>query len=137
MRINMKRALTLEAAMELVAAATAEATRIGCPCVVAVVDDGGWLLALQRMDGAPMLSSVELAPGKARTAALFRKPTELLEFAINGGRYAQTTARQFIQMKGGLPILVEGEVVGAIGVSADTPAHDQEIAISALRSVGC
>ncbi len=87
MQLSMKRVLTLEAAMEIVAAATAEAARMKCPCVVAVVDDAGWLLALQRMDEAPMLASIELAPGKARAAALFRKPTQALESAINGGRY--------------------------------------------------
>ncbi len=131
-----KKVLTLEAARRLVAAAEAEAERIHAPAVVAVVDDGGWLIALERMDRAPMLASVELAPGKARAAAAFRKPTQALESSINGGRTAQVTAPGFVQMQGGVPIVIDGRVVGAIGISADTPAHDQQIADTAARSLG-
>lgn len=131
-----KKVLTLEAARRLVAAAEAEAERINAPAVVAVVDDGGWLIALERMDRAPMLASVELAPGKARAAAAFRKPTQTLENSINGGRAAQVTAPGFVQMQGGVPIVIDGRVVGAVGISADTPAHDQQIADAAVRSLG-
>ena len=126
--------MMLDAALKVIEAAKAEATRIGGPCVVAVVDDGGWLLAFQRMDSAPMLASVDLAQGKAQAAAAFRKPTQALEATINGGRYAQVTAPGYVQMGGGLPIVVGGEVVGAVGVSADIPAHDQQIAEAAAAA---
>ncbi len=130
-----KPVLTLEAANRVIAAAAAEAGRAGAPAVLAVVDDGGYMIALQRMDGAPMLASVELAPEKARAAALYRKPTQALEQAINQGRSAAVTA-PFTQMQGGMPITVGKDVVGAIGVSADTPAHDQQIAEAGAKAVG-
>jgi hypothetical protein len=85
-QLAQKKVLTLEAARHVVSAAEEEARRNGWPCVLAVVDDGGWLVLLERMDGAPMLASVELAPGKARAAAVYRKPTRALEESINGGR---------------------------------------------------
>jgi hypothetical protein len=67
---------------------------------------------------------VELAPGRARTAALFKKPSQALEDAINHGRVAAVTARGFTEMQGALPIVVDGEVIGAIGASFDTSEHD-------------
>jgi glc operon protein GlcG len=83
-----KKVLTLAAAQKMVAAAQAEAERNHLAGVIAVVDDGGWPILLLRMDNAAFVASVELAPGKARTAALFKKPSEALEDAINHGRIA-------------------------------------------------
>jgi glc operon protein GlcG len=88
-----------------------------------------------RMDNSAYLASVELAPGKARTAALFKKPSKDLEDAINHGRTAAVTAGDFVEMQGGLPIVVEGQVVGGIGASFDTPAHDVQIAGAALAAL--
>ena len=102
--------------------------------VIAVVDDGGWSILLVRMDNAAYVASVELALGKARTAALFKKPSEALEDAINHGRIAAVTARDFIEMKGGLPITVDGQVIGGIGASFDTPEHDEQIAKAGLAA---
>jgi len=127
-QLPQKTVLTLEAARRVIAAAEAEAQRTNAPAVLAIVDDGGWLILLERMDHAPMLASVEIAPGKARAAAIYRKPTQALEETINRGRTAAVTAPGFVQMQGGVPLMVDGEVVGAIGVSADTPMHDQQIA---------
>ena len=110
-----KKALTLAAARKMVAAAEAEAQRNNWRGVVAVVDDGGWIILLERMDHAALTAGVELAAGKARSAALFKKPTQALEEAINHGRYAAITARGFIEMQGGLPVVVDGEVIGGIG----------------------
>jgi glc operon protein GlcG len=73
-----------------------------------------------------------LAPGKARTAALFKKPSEALENAINHGRTAAVTAHDFIEMQGGLPIVIDGQVIGGIGASFDTPEHDVQIARAGL-----
>jgi glc operon protein GlcG len=88
----------LAAAQKIVAAAQAEAERNQLAGVIAVVDDGGWLILLLRMDNAAYVASVELAPGKARTAALFKKPSQALEDAINHGRVAAVTARDFIEL---------------------------------------
>src|ERR1700740_550012 len=131
-----KKALSLETTRKMVAAAEAEAQRNNWRGVVAVVDDGGWIILLERMDHAALTASVELAPGEARAAALFKKPTEALEDAINHGRYAAITARGFIEMQGGLPVVVDGEVIGAIGASFDTPEHDAEIARAGLAALG-
>ena len=130
-----KKVITLSAARKMVAAAEAEAERNHCAGVIAVVDDGGWLILMERMDHAALLAGVELAPGKARTAALFKKPSQALEDAINNGRIAATTARGFIEMQGALPVIVDGEVIGAIGVSADTKEHDAQIARAGLAAL--
>ena len=129
-----KKVLTLAAAQKMVAAAQAEAERNHLAGVIAVVDDGGWPILLVRMDNAAYVASVELAPGKARTAALFKKPSEALEDAINHGRIAAVTARDFIEMKGGPPITVDGQVIGGIGASFDTPEHDEQIAKAGLAA---
>ena len=78
-----KKVLTLAAAQKMVAAAQAEAERLHVAGVIAVVDDGGWLILLLRMDNAAYVASVELAPGKARTAALFKKPSQALEDVLS------------------------------------------------------
>src|ERR1700738_1359094 len=130
-----KKVITLAAARKMVAAAEAEAERNHWPGVIAVVDDGGWPILIERMDHAALLAGVELAPGKARTAALFKKPSQALEEAINHRRLAAVTAQGFTEMQGGLPIVVDGEVIGAIGASFDTPEHDVQIAQAGLAAV--
>ena len=130
-----KRVLSLEAARRMVAAAIREAESHRWRGVVAVVDDGGWLILLERMDHAAMTASVELAAGKARTAALFKKPSHELEDAINRGRYAAITARGFVEMRGGFPVEIDGEVVGAIGASFATPEMDVQVARAGLAAL--
>ncbi|MBV8100707.1 MAG: heme-binding protein [Verrucomicrobia bacterium] len=130
-----KKVLGLEAARKMVTAAIAEAEKNHWRGVVAICDDGGWLILLERMDNAAMTASVELATGKARSAALFKKPSQDLEEAINHGRYAAITARGFTEMQGGLPVVVDGEVVGAIGASFATPEQDVEVAKAGLEAV--
>lgn len=120
--------LTLSAAERVAQAAQAKAQAAGWPCVISVVDSAGLPVLLIRMDNAAVPAGVELAPGKARTAALFRRPTGALEDAINSTRPAAITARGFVLMRGGVPLVSNGSVVGAIGVSADTPQHDEAIA---------
>ena len=100
--------LTLAAAQEMVAAAQAQAERNHFGRVIAVVDDGGWPILLLRMDNAADVASVELAPGKARAATQFKKPSQTWEDAINHGRIAAVAARGFIEMQVGLPIVVDG-----------------------------
>lgn len=127
--------LTLAAAQQVLSAAQSKAQASGWPCVIAVVDSSGSPILLLRMDNAAVPAGVELAPGKARTAALFRRPSGALEDAINGPRPAAITAQGFVLMRGGLPIVVNGHTVGAIGVSADTPQHDEEIAQAGIAAL--
>ena len=87
------------------------------------------------MDHAALIASVELAESKARSAALFKKPTQALEEAINQGRYAAITARGFIEMQGGLPVIVDGEVIGSIGASFATPEEDEQVAKAGLAAL--
>jgi glc operon protein GlcG len=134
-QFGQKKVLTLAAAQRIVAAAQAEAERNRLAGVIAVVDDGGWLILLLRMDNAAYVASVELAPGKARTAALFKKPSQALEDSINHGRVAAVTARDFIEMQGGLPIIIDSQVIGGIGASFDTPEHDVQIAQAGLAAL--
>jgi glc operon protein GlcG len=126
--------LTLQAAKRVIAAAEAEALQKGWPCVVAVSDSAGYLIALDRMDDSPMLASVELAPAKARTAALFRKPSKALEDSIHAGRVAAVTSG-FVEMAGGLPLTVNGELIGAIGVSSAQPDWDVQIAAAGAAAL--
>jgi glc operon protein GlcG len=130
-----KKVITLAAAREMVAAAEAEAKRNHWAGVIAVVDDGGWPILVERMDNAAFTASIELAPGKARTAALFKKPSQALEDSINHGRLALVTARDFVEMQGGLPIIVDGQVIGGIGASFDTPEHDVQVAQAGLAAL--
>jgi glc operon protein GlcG len=82
-----------------------------------------------------MLASVELAPAKARTAALFRKPSQALEDGIRAGRVAAVTAG-FVEMSGGLPLMVDGELIGAVGVSSAQPDWDVQIAAAGAAALG-
>src|SRR5260370_7253271 len=102
-----KKVLTLAAAQKMVAAAQAEAERQHLAGVIAVADDGGWPILVVRMDNAAYVASVELAPGKARTAALFKKPSQALEDAINHGRIAAITAPRYLETQGPQPNLAE------------------------------
>jgi len=126
--------LTLQAAKLVIAAAEAQALQKGWPCVVAVSDSAGYLIALDRLDDSPMLASVELAPATARTAALFRKPSKALEDSIHAGRIAAVTSG-FVEMAGGLPLIVNGELIGAIGVSSAQPDWDVQIAAAGAAAL--
>ena len=129
-----KAILTLATAEQIAARARTVAADHGWPCALAIVDDGGWPILTTRMDGAPVVAGIALARGKARTSALFKRPSADLENAINSARPAAITAG-LLMMKGAQPIILEGQVVGAIGISADTPAHDDEIAVAAVAAV--
>lgn len=131
------RALTLEGARRLVAAAEAKAKADGAGAAIAVVDAGGNVIELARIDGT-FPAATEVATGKARTAALFRRPTKGLEDVVNQGRTAMATlpgVTTFTPLQGGVPVVAGGEVVGAIGVSgAKSAAHDEEIAQAAVAA---
>lgn len=133
-----KPVLTLDMARQLIAAAAEEARRVGAPGgAIAVVDDGGYLISAERWDNTfPSASVVSL--GKARTAALFRKPTKVFEDAINKGRTAMTALPDTLltPLQGGVPIAVRGQVIGAVGVSGAASAQqDEELALAGIKAL--
>ncbi|HEX6813599.1 MAG TPA: heme-binding protein [Planctomycetota bacterium] len=127
--------LTLRGAKQVAAAAVAEAHRLQAPgAAIAVTDGGGNLLYLERLDGTFAMAAT-VSTGKARTAALFQKPTRTFEEVINKGRTAMAALPDFTPLQGGVPILIDGQVVGAIGVSGAASAkQDDEIATAAAAT---
>ena len=113
----------------LVAAAEMEAKKRGATVVIAVVDDGGQLILLERLDDT-QVASVEVAIGKARTAAIFRRPSREFEEQVRNGRVAALALPGATPLQGGIPITVEGKVIGAIGASGNSPQEDEEIALA-------
>ena len=124
-----KKVLTLGLAKRLVAAAEAEAKKRGATVVIAVVDDSGQLILLERLDDT-QVASVEVAIGKARTAAIFRRPSKEFEDQVKNGRVAALALPGATPLQGGIPITVEGKVIGAIGASGNSPQEDEQIALA-------
>ena len=102
--------------------------------VTVVVDDAGTIIQLSRMDGA-QVGSVNVGIGKARTAALFRRPSRVFEEQIKNGRVAALALADATPLQGGVPITIGGAVVGAVGVSGDSPQVDEEIALAGAAAV--
>jgi glc operon protein GlcG len=125
--VAQKYSLTLDGAKKAAAAAEAEALKNKWNVVIAIVDDGGHLLYLQRLDGT-QASSSETAIRKARTSALFKRPTKALEDAVAGGRVTLLSLPNVTPLEGGVPIIYKGEVIGAIGVSGATSQQDAQVA---------
>ena len=123
-----KKVLSLDGAKKIAAAAEVEARKNNWNVVIAVVDDGGHLIYLQRLDGT-QTGSVEVAIGKARTSAGFKRPTKALEDAIAGGRNAILALHAATPLEGGLPVIVNGQVVGAVGVSGVKSVEDAQVAL--------
>jgi glc operon protein GlcG len=122
-----KNALNLADAKAIAAAAEAEALKNKWNVTIAVLDDGGNLLFLQRLDEAP-LGSIAVAQEKARTALLFKRPTKVFEEIIASGRTAMLTLPGATPIEGGLPLLNNGQIIGAIGVSGVQSPQDAQIA---------
>lgn len=122
-----KKTLTLAAAKEIAAAAEAEALKNKWNVVIAILDDGGHLLYLQRMDET-QIGSVEVAQEKARSAVKFKRPTKAFEDALAGGRMAIMTLPGALPVEGGVPLMLDGRLIGAIGVSGVTSQQDGQIA---------
>jgi glc operon protein GlcG len=127
-----KKVLSLAAARKVIAAAEAEATSRALGVVIVVVDDAGNVIQLSRMDTA-QVASVNVGIGKARTAAIYRRPSRDFEEQIRNGRVAALALADATPLQGGVPIIVEGKVVGAVGVSGDSPQADEEIAMAGAR----
>jgi glc operon protein GlcG len=130
-----KKTLTLEAARVVIAACEAEALRNNWRVVIAIVDDGGHAVALARLDGAQW-SSVETAVEKARAAVAWKRPTRLLEESVNSGRTAFLSIAQGMAiLQGGVPIDIEGTVIGAVGVSGVKAADDEVVALAGINAL--
>jgi len=126
-------ALTLETATKIADAAQAEATRNKWNVVIAVVDDGGYLVHLRRLDGT-QLGSVAVAEEKAKSAVLFRRPTKAFADAVASGRTAVLRLPGAIPIEGGVPLLAGDQVVGAIGVSGVMSEQDGQIAQAGAKA---
>ena len=131
-----KKALTLEGAKRVIAAAVAEAKSKNAPGgAIAVVDEGGNLIAVERLDNT-FAAGANISIGKARTAVLFKRPTKFFEDVINKGRTAMTTVNDFTPLQGGIPIIVDGQIIGAVGVSGAASAEqDEELAIAGANAL--
>lgn len=131
-----RKVLSADDVKRIAVAAEAEAVRNQWNVTIAIVDEGGHLLALQRLDGAPPISSY-IAPEKARTAALGRRETKLYEDVINQGRVSFLSAPVLQGMlEGGVPVIVDGQVIGAVGVSGVKSSEDAQIAKAGIAALG-
>jgi len=130
-----KKSLTLVAAKLMAAAAEAAAASNGWKVVIAVVDDGGHALLVHRLDGTQS-SSVPTAMGKARSAVAYKRPTRILEEMINQGRFSFLSAGgDPVALQGGLPVEVDGQLVGGIGVSGVKASDDEIVARAGLDAL--
>jgi glc operon protein GlcG len=135
--MHSKAVLNLEDVTRIVTACRDEALRNQWAVTIAVADDGGHPLALERLDGCPQISAY-IAQGKARSAALGRRETRLYEEMINAGRTSFLSVPLDSMLEGGVPIIIDGQVIGAVGVSGAKPEQDGQIAkagIAALSAV--
>lgn len=134
--MQSKQILTLDDVKKIAAAAETEATLNKWCVTIAIVDDGGHLLWLQRLDGAAPISS-HIAPAKAKTAALGRRESKVYEDIINNGRFSFMTAPTLEGMlEGGVPIMINGQCLGAVGVSGVKSIEDVQIAKAGLVAIG-
>jgi glc operon protein GlcG len=137
-QVAEKKTLTLDGARKVIAAALAEAKRVNAPGgVIAVVDDGGNLMALERLDGT-FAAGATISVGKARTSVLFKRPTKVFEEIIKNGRTAMVALPDglFTPLEGGVPIEFDGKIVGGVGVSGAASAQqDEELAIAGAKAL--
>jgi len=122
-----KLALTLTAGKKILAAAETEAIKQGWPVVIAVVDDGGHLICLERLDHT-QFASVEVAIQKARAAIAFKRPTKEWEKMLNDGQHRVLNLPGVLASEGGVPIVWKGLLIGAVGVSGVKPSEDGQVA---------
>ena len=127
-------ALTLDGAKAIAAAAESEAVQNNWQVVIAIVDAHGELVYLQKADNVQQ-GSLDIAIAKARTSARLRRPTKALQDAVEGGRTVIMAMPGVLPLEGGVPITVDGRVIGAVGVSGVTSAQDAQIATAGIRAV--
>ncbi len=135
-QIAEKKSLTLEGARTVIAAAKEYARKANAPGgVIAVVDDGGNLVALERLDGT-FSAGANISIGKAKTAVMFKRPTRVFEEIIKNGRTSMVALPDFTPLQGGVPIIADGQIVGGVGVSgAASAVQDEELAIAGAESL--
>jgi uncharacterized protein GlcG (DUF336 family) len=133
--MQSKKILTADDVKTIATAAEAEARRNNWAVTIAIVDDGGHLLWLQRLDGAAPISSY-IGPEKARACAMGRRETKVYEDMINQGRTAFLSAPLQGMLEGGVPIVVDAQVVGAVGVSGVKSSEDAQIARAGIAALG-
>ena len=133
-QLSTKKALNLEAAKKIAAAAEVEARKNNWNVVICIVDDGANLVYLQKMDGT-QVGSVDIAQMKARTAIKMKRPSKALEDAVAGGRNAVLKLPDVLPIEGGLPLMAGTEFVGAIGVSGVTSQQDGQIAEAGVAAM--
>jgi uncharacterized protein GlcG (DUF336 family) len=126
--------ITLEAAKKMLAAAEAEAHKNNWNVAIAIVDAGGSLILFQKLDDT-QLGSVNIAIGKARTAVNFKRPTKALEDIVAGGRSVFIALEGITPLQGGLPVMVDGKLIGAVGVSGVMSAQDEQVAQAAISAL--
>jgi glc operon protein GlcG len=126
--------ITLEVAKKMATAGEAEARKNGWNVAIAVVDASGGLILFHKLDETQP-GSIAIAQGKARTAALFKRPTKAMEEAIAGGKMGFLAMEGVIPVQGGLPVVVENKVIGAVGVSGVSSAQDEQVAMAALGAL--
>lgn len=135
LRLPQRPTLSLEAARIALAASEAEAARNGWRVVIAVVDEGGHAIVMARLDGAQW-SSIDTAVNKARAAVAWKRPSRMLEESVNQGRIAFLSITQGMAvLQGGVPIEIEGVIVGAVGVSGVKAADDELIALAGVNAL--
>ena len=132
--VKTKKQLTLAGADTIARAAEAEALGRGARVVIAVVDDGGKPIVLRRLDHT-QVASVDVAIDKARTAAIFRRPSRDIEDQVRDGRFGALQLHGAAALQGGIPLQVNGEFVGAIGVSGETPDEDEAVALAGAHAL--
>ena len=126
-QLPTRQVLTLDAAKRIAAASEAEAKKRSATVVIAVVDDGGYLLVLERLDDT-QVASVDVGIAKARTAAIFRRPSKVFEDQVKNGRVSALALPGAVALQGGVPIIIDGKVIGAVGVGGNSPQEDEDIA---------
>lgn len=132
-----KKSITLEGARTVIAGAKAFAKSVNAPGgVIAVVDDGGNLVALERLDGT-FTAGANISVGKAKTAVMFKRPTKVFEDIIKNGRTSMVALPDFTPLQGGVPITVDGQIIGGVGVSGAMSAQqDEELAVAGAAMLG-
>lgn len=133
--MQKKSMLTIEDTARVMDGAIAAAKKNNWAVAIAIVDDGGHLLQFTRLNGAPPVSA-HIAPEKARAAALGRRETKIYEDMINQGRNAFLSAPLQGMLEGGVPIIAEGQVVGAVGVSGVKSSEDAQVAKAGIAALG-
>ena len=124
--------ITLDDAKKALAAAETEAKKNNWNVAIAILDAGGHLIAFQRMDDT-QIGSVNIAIGKARTAVNFKRPTKAMEDIVAGGRIAFVAVEGITPVQGGLPVTIDGKVVGSVGVSGVQSSQDEQVAQAAVN----